>query len=280
MGMEPMEQIRRWFLHRQVEQIGAVDYTAVLPLLPVGSRRRIPAESQSVLLALFPYYIGELPKRNIARYTVSPDYHSVCGKILAEVVVLCQETWPKEEFAWFVDASPIREVEAARAAGLGVVGWNGQLITPPYGSYQFIGEIVTTLALPAGEPLPGGCLECGRCIAACPTGALGRGKVDCTLCRSHITQKKGELTQEEAASVSAGGMVWGCDICTDVCPHNAHPVLTPIRGFYETLCPIITWDNLTGALENRALNYRGEKVLRRNLALIEEKDQKTPSEPL
>jgi len=167
-----------------------------------------------------------------------------------------------------VDASPIREVEGAYLAGLGRRGKNGQLFHEKYGSYCFIGEIVTDLVIKGDLPEQGDCPGCGRCLAACPTGALKEGGVEKDRCRSHITQKKGELTDWEADQIALGGMAWGCDICTQACPLNAHPAITPIGAFHQKLLPVLTGENLPEALDDHALNYRGEKVLRRNLQIL------------
>lgn len=262
------EELQALFLPHQVDCVGIAAYEPLLPLLPVRSRRRIPAAARSVLVCLFPYYVGEYPQRNISRYTIIPDYHTIGGEILTQVSQALTHRFPENDFVWFLDASPIREVEAALAAGLGVRGRNGQLIHPVYGSYVFIGEIVTDLECIPSQPLGGSCLECGRCLRACPSGALGENGVDLSLCRSQLTQKKGELSAVEAEEIAKGAMVWGCDRCTDCCPHNWNPVTSPIHSFYENVLPRITQDNLPTAMVNRALNYRGEAVLRRNLNIL------------
>lgn len=260
-----------------VTEVGTLPWDKLPALLPVGSRRRLPKEAKSVLFALFPYYVGEYPGRNLSRYAILPDYHSICMEILTAAGVKLGEKFPGHSFVPFVDASPIPEVEGARLAGLGVVGRNGQLIHPTLGSLFFIGELVTDLELPTlRPPLEGGCLGCGRCLAVCPGGALTGAGLDLSRCRSHITQKKGALTPEEAALVAGGPFIWGCDLCTDCCPHNENPLPTPILGFYEGILPHITGENLDRALQNRAMSYRGRQVLERNLALL---GKKMPPEP-
>jgi len=263
-----MEGLKKRFAGFGVESVGVAPYEKLLPLLPVRSAGRVPAGARSVVFCLFPYYIGPVPERNISRYTVVPDYHSHCGDILKTVTEQLAAAYPHNRFAWFIDSSPFREVAGAALAGLGVVGRNGQLIHPAYGSYCFIGEIATDLELPPSRPSQGGCQNCGRCLAACPTGALTAAGVDKARCRSQITQKKGELTPEEARQIRLGGMVWGCDRCTDCCPHNQNPRLTPIRAFYENQLAVITQENLDAALDDRALNYRGRAVLERNLGIL------------
>ena len=156
-------------------------------------------------------------------------------------------------------------------AGVGFAVKNGQLITPWYGSCAFLCEVVTTLPLPqTGPSAAAGCESCRRCLDACPTGALSGQGLEKARCRSHITQKKGELTPWEQKEVQKGGLAWGCDICTAACPHNRGLSLTTIPQMRENLVPVLTEENLPSLLEQKSYGWRGEKVLRRNLAILRE----------
>ena len=95
----------------------------------------------------FPYAVKDLPKRNISRYAIVADYHIVAMEMLNSISEQLMLEFPGFQFEPFVDNSPIREVHAAVLAGIGVLGKNALLIHPQYGSYVFIGEIVTDLAL-------------------------------------------------------------------------------------------------------------------------------------
>ena len=261
--------IREIFASFGISQCGFCSYDAVLPLLPVRSASRIPENAKTVIFALFPYNIGEYPDRNISRYAIPDDYHHIAGEILKNCAAGLKEQYPEHEFVPFVDSSPIREVHGAYLAGLGCLGKNGLLIHPTFGSYVFIGEIVTTLELsPDREPM-GACLGCGKCLSACPTGALGETGVCEDRCRSAITQKKGELTDWEQQQVLSGGMVWGCDICNDVCPMNKNAALSDLPAFYENAVAVITYENLPLLRKQKAFNYRSRSVMERNLALLE-----------
>ena len=252
---------------------GICRFQEVLPCLDCRALSRIPQNAASVLCCLFPYYTGEHPERNISRYAMVTDYHIVAGDYLER---FCQELsaqFPENHFAAFSDNSPIREVTAAFRSGLGRIGNNGLLIHPEYGSYVFIGEVVTDLELIPDDPLtPTGCMNCGLCMKACPQGALQpNGSVCLELCRSHITQKKGELTEQEIVQIKAGGLIWGCDICNDVCPHNREAKkLTPIREFVESAVPVFDQENAALLFKSRAFNYRGKKTIARNISLLEE----------
>ena len=251
-----------------VDSFGVCAFGDCLPLLPCRAASRLPEAARSVIVCLFPYYTGEFPRRNVARYAVLPDYHAVAGKILEKLVQQLRTACPGEGFAAFVDNSPLREVSAAVLAGLGVAGRHGQLIHPRYGSRALIGAVVTTMDIAPSAPAAGSCLECGRCRAACPTGALEiGGGINKGRCRSHITQKKGELTPWEREQVAAGGLVWGCDLCADACPMNRDEK-TPIPAFYDNPAPFVTGDNLEGLIAQKSYGYRGKAVLLRNIAII------------
>lgn len=252
---------------------GGCHWQQLPPVLPVGSRRRLPARPESVLVCLFPYFVPGVPRGNLARYAALPDYHAVAGRMLSRAAGLLAGQFGGAAFVPFVDASPLREVAAAGAAGLGERGLGGQLLTRQWGPYVFVGELVSDLPLAqmGVAPLPpqqGLCTGCGACLAACPTGALGREGVDLGRCRSHISQKKGQLTAWEAGQLAAGGLAWGCDCCTDACPLARQAQPTPIRAFWEDVQPWLTEENLPRLLQNRAFAWRGEGVLRRNLQLL------------
>lgn len=250
-----------------IGRFGVCAYDAELCSVPCRAIRKIPPGARSIIVAALPFYAGEYPGRNVARYALGPDYHEIGAAILGDVCGQLAGRFPGETFVPFIDTSPIDEVRAAQRAGIGVIGRNRQLIIPRYGSYIFIGEIVTTLPLPADPPASGSCLNCGRCVSACPTGALDGGFFK-ERCRSYLTQKK-HLDPWEAEQVAMGGMVWGCDICTQACPMNRDAERTPIQAFTQGICDRVTKSNLNGTLPGRAYAYKGPALLLRNLELLE-----------
>ena len=223
----------------------------------------------SVITCALPYYSGEYTGRNVARYAVCDDYHKTGGSLLEEISCDLSERLPGYTFAPFIDVSPIREVCAAYLSGLGVVGLHGQLITPQWGAWVFIGCIVTNLHISPDHPTGNSCTKCEACLVACPTGALSRDGLRRELCRSEITQKRGTLSAWEEEQVRAGKMAWGCDICLEVCPAGKNPATTPIECLKQNPLPILTPENLGQAILSKAYGYRGRGVLERNLKLIE-----------
>ncbi|MCL2487815.1 MAG: DUF1730 domain-containing protein [Oscillospiraceae bacterium] len=251
-------------------------------LLPYAAGR-LPENPQSVISALFPYRFPEDGRpRNLARYACVPDYHTSAGGVLEDAAAALSERFPGYSFVPFIDNSPVPEVAAAAAAGLGVIGDHGLLISPEYGSFVVIGTVVTDLVLPeTGGNNNGHCGHCGACAAACPAGCIGSRSretaISCTAaadkkirCLSAITQRKGALTAEEIALIRKNGLVWGCDRCQEVCPHNAAAVIRPHRCFTRYQ-PWLDREGLDH-LEGRAYGWRGRAVLERNLEIMEKTD--------
>lgn len=236
-------------------------------LIECRAKRRLPANAQTVLIAAFPYLLPQAlyEGRNLSRYAVVTDYHAVALRRLETACAQLQQLYPAATFAAFADNSPIPEVGAACAAGLGVRGDNGLLITARYGSYVFLGEIVTNLALPAQAGPIRGCLHCGRCASACPAQSITSAGVDRARCLSAVTQRKGALTSAEQALLRACGCAWGCDVCQEVCPLNRDAAAAPLPEFLAAPMAAAA----PGCdLEGRAFAWRGRAVIERNLALL------------
>lgn len=249
---------------------GICDYSVLKNhLLSCSGKIRIPNGATSVIVALFPYYLGEdaYTKANVSRYALVPDYHEVVLKRLNTVVEELKDAFPTESFVAFTDNSPFPEVKAAANAGLGLIGENNLLINPDYGSWVFIGEIVTTLHIDAA--ISTGlhqCIGCGKCVTACPTKVLGKLEFDKTKCLSHITQSKGEPTPEQAKLIKANRCAWGCDICQLVCPMNNNAAIMPLEEFKAGACPQVKAGD---DLAHRAYAWRGRRVIERNLEILQ-----------
>ena len=194
--------------------------------------RRIVPDARSVVVAATLYntarpYSDDLAPdvARISRYAWGDDYHDVLKARLDALLAWIRGTLRPEELAGFeartyVDSGPVQERVYAQYAGLGWIGKNTCLINPELGSWLFLGEIITTLAL---EPDSQGLEQCGsctRCLEACPTGALVEpGVLDSARCLSYLTiEHRGEVPAEYHAAI--GTQVYGCDICQEVCPYN------------------------------------------------------------
>lgn len=160
----------------------------------------------------------------ISRYARSEDYHETMRRDMRLLVESLQEELGPFEYRICVDTAPLLERSYARQAGLGWIGRNTCLINQQFGSYVYLGEILTSLQLAAGTPAPDRCGTCTRCIDACPTDALVVGglrtELDASRCISYFTiELKGDIPEEHRESV--GTLAFGCDICQEVCPWNS-----------------------------------------------------------
>ncbi len=243
-----------------IEEVGFCPFSFVEDrLLSCRAAARLPKGAKTVVMMAFPYKVREEAPEKLSRYAAVPDYHEVLRpRLLAAKEALSAE-FPEAQFEIFQDNSPIPEVLAAAAAGLGVVGKNGLLLHKEYGSWVFLGEIVTDLEI-ACEARVQTCPDCGACARACPSK---RVRLDCL---SAVTQKKGALTEAEQTALTDNNLLWGCDICAEVCPINKNVRINPVDVFkegyqhqYEEGQPI----------KGRAFAWRGEQPIRRNAALYQ-----------
>ncbi len=167
------------------------------------------------------------PERGaISVYAQGRDYHDVVKgklKLLAGFVVsLARRDLgpPDVGVKVFVDTAPVMEKPLAEAAGLGWQGKHTNLVSRDHGSWLFLGEILTTLPLPASVRRAGACGSCARCLAACPTDAFPAPyQLDATRCISYLTiEHAGPIPH--ALRERMGNRIYGCDDCLAACPWN------------------------------------------------------------
>ena len=233
---------------------------------------------KSAIVCLFPYYVEHKDPSNLSRYTWATDYHLVINEYLKKLIEKLQIINTDAQFSIHCDTSPLADRYMAYLAGLGFYGKNNCFISPKWGSYVVIGTILTTLELEPDTPLTQSCMECNRCITACLGQCLGHDEFKFDTCKSYLTQKKGELTSEEEHIIAKTPLVFGCDVCQEVCPHNKDIPTTPIPEF-QSVEPYIDIDELDSLTNKefkakygqRAFSWRGKKILRRNQEIIESK---------
>jgi len=258
-------------LRHNIYHFGFVSFQH-LNIFDVRSKRKIPQNCSGAIAFIFPYFNKSAFSGNISAYCAVADYHTVIGMQLKSICTDLSEKFVGYSFVPFVDSSPVDEVDMAVKAGLGVKGKNSLLITPQYGSYVFIGEILTDMPLENTTCFENkGCLDCGLCRKACPGGAISCG-VTTEKCASHISQKKGDLTAREIAILSRAHTVFGCDICQKVCPMNKN-ITRENNLFNDDIFSTVTAENVEKVYKSRPFGWRGLKVLQRNIEIYEKKDK-------
>ena len=156
----------------------------------------------------------------ISRYAWGDDYHQVMTVRLKQFWNWLVEQFPGIEGRYYVDTGPVMEKVWAQRAGLGWIGKHTNLITDDFGSWVFLGEIISTLEAEPDQPGTDHCGTCTLCIEACPTAAIVQPYlVDSNRCISYLTiEHRGSIDHSEARQFD--GWIYGCDICQDVCPWN------------------------------------------------------------
>lgn len=226
-------------------------------------------EPQSVIFAALPYSADE-QAGNLARYARGRDYHLELPERLNRAALRLG----LDHTASFADVSPFAEVSAAESAGLGKRGENGLLFCAGYGSFCLLGELVTDEKVPAlTAPSPPQCLHCGKCKRECPAQIIGTTHKKTEKCLSAITQKKGELSEEEKSLILNHNLIWGCDCCQLVCPLNQNLDIIEEQNRLTslTLGDLESLSNraFMKCYRDRAFAYRGKGPLFRNLKWFE-----------
>ncbi|MBS3817874.1 MAG: tRNA epoxyqueuosine(34) reductase QueG [Candidatus Thermoplasmatota archaeon] len=219
------------------------------------------------------YYGGKKENPYLSSYVTKKDYHDFLEEEMEKLVnrlqARCQEDFKHKIF---VDTAPFLEKVLAARAGAGYIGKNSMLIHPEYGSYIFLGEILTDLKIEIDEPLDMNCGDCRLCLDNCEGGALREPYlVDGNKCISYLTQKKGLLSVEERERI--GGHIWGCDKCQEVCPHNEERTMKVYDGlepFDKDLEYFLKIDRKDppSELEDTAMMWRGGRILVRNALIV------------
>lgn len=170
----------------------------------------------------------------ISRYGWGRDYHKIMKGRLKAFSAWLESQSPEIKTRYYADTGPIQDKVWAQRAGLGWIAKNSNLITREFGSWVFIGEILTNLDLKTDSPHTQHCGTCTKCISACPTGAIVEPfVVDANRCLAYHTIENRDEELPEAIVKNLGGWVAGCDVCQDVCPWNERfAVTTNIEDFH------------------------------------------------
>jgi epoxyqueuosine reductase len=208
----------------------------------------------------------------ISRSAWGEDYHHVLRDRLANLEAFIKERVTDARMESMVDTGTLVDRAVAERAGVGFVGKNCAVITPEWGSWVYLGEMITNIPFPADTSINDQCGDCTICIDACPTGALvGPGQLNASRCISFVTQTKGIVEDELMRKI--GNRLYGCDTCQVVCPINKRknwthqPELQPDPDKVKPLLqPLIAMGNkeFKETYGQSASSWRGKKPIQRN----------------
>lgn len=226
--------------------------------------------ARSVITCVFPYrnrFSGTYPgesDRKIASYALSEDYHIRVRRCLRSILAKIQGIDATVNGRVFTDSAPIFEKAYAVMAGLGWIGRQSLLVTPMFGTYVLLGEIVIDSECDIYDTPYSGtrCGTCRRCMDACPNGAVMDRHIDCRRCISCSTVEK-----EADERIQLHGWIFGCDECQACCPYSMASPITgeaafdPLSVRWETM----TDDEFRDGFTSTPLSRSGLDRIRRNV---------------
>ncbi|MGE7622619.1 tRNA epoxyqueuosine(34) reductase QueG [Viridibacillus sp. NPDC096237] len=200
------------------------------------------------------------------------DYHTVLREKLALLEAFLQEKIPHAKTRSMVDTGELSDRAVAERAGIGWSAKNCSIITPEFGSYVYLGEMITNIPFAPDEPITDQCGDCTLCIDVCPTGAIVQGgQLNSNRCVAFLTQTKGFLPDEFRTKI--GNRIYGCDTCQTVCPKNKgklnwlHDAFKPDPEIAKPLLePLLTISNKEFKAKFGYISgsWRGKKPIQRN----------------
>lgn len=208
-------------------------YSANMKYIPNNIDKRnnpqlILENAKSIIVCSLFYFPGNHPRHyeenfaKISRYAQGIDYHIVFLEKVRELEKFIHELIPNINSKSYTDTGHILEKYFAQKAGIGWQGKNSLIISPEYGSYFFLGVIITDFEFESDRAIRDYCGTCMRCINSCPTSALVQPRVlDSNLCIAYWTvEAKPDEHIPEIIKQSNSEWIFGCDICQEVCPYN------------------------------------------------------------
>ena len=261
------EQIKEIFAKEGIRQIGIIG----IEHCDIINPRILPSDAKSAIMFSIPYRsLYEHENDGISEYARIYDYHQYSDSLYKRIISLLQDA-TGYSFYGFCDHSPINEKLAIAKCGFGFIGRNSLFFDDKYGSFVFIGSLITNMHTNNSPFDIKKCENCGKCIKACPNSAITETGIDRQRCLSAISQKKNK-TDEEKLLLKKCNIVWGCDICQKVCPHNSTCAVSPIDYFEKSRVIKIDKDFITNLSDEDfnkfAFAYKGRKLILDNIDFI------------
>lgn len=264
--------IERLKLKRELEMLSGFEEENELKRVDIEALLK---GSNTLISIALPYKYKDIDKSKpyISKYTLGEDYHKVLIEKLQMIEKFINSNY-NSSCMLYCDVGVLSDKEIARKSGIGFQGKNTNIITKQYGSFIFLGEIITTLKIEPSEEIANECGDCRICVNACPAKALSDNGIDGKRCLSYITQKKEELTRKEMDML--GTRVFGCDTCQDVCPYNKGKKISNVEEFkpVDFLLNInieeilfMTNKEFKNKYGKYALAWRGKHIIQRNLII-------------
>ena len=237
------------------------------------------AESIVAIAVAYPSRMQEPPvgkkgaRRGIfCRASWGVDYHTALRERIKLLTAWLEERIEGVRIESMVDTGALVDRAVAERAGIGWSGKNCSIITPEFGSYVYLGELITNIPFAPDTPMEDACGDCRLCLDVCPTGALvGPGQLDSQRCIAFLTQTKGILPDEFRSHI--GNRLYGCDTCQTVCPKNKgkinwiHEEFKPDPEIAKPLLvPLLTISNreFKEKFGHVSGSWRGKKPIQRN----------------
>ncbi len=224
---------------------------------------RVLPEARSIIVVGLNYYQPQPnPNYQIAKYALGQDYHNIITKKLRKLCTVMRSLGGAQKP--YVDTGPVLEKPLAVAAGLGWQGKSTIVLQPEFGTWLFLGIIITTLELESSSPAINRCGSCTKCITACPTSAIiAPYKLDARKCLAYLTiEHKGPIPVEYRKPL--GNRIFGCDDCLDVCPWTKWAKETKENKFKARSQPILK-ETLSWNEEDFLNQFNGTPVKRLGL---------------
>lgn len=247
------------------------------PALLVDGARTVVVCAVSCKSAISDGYPADA-RAKVASYGCAVDYHTTIKAMLKQMSEQIRAEYPEVSGRAFTDSAPLLEKQFAVEAGLGWIGRQSLLVTPRYGSFVLLGELVLDAEVDSYDsPLEGvGCGECRRCVEACPAGAvLPSRSIDASLCIACATvEAQHRTTGSTADSIDLHGWIFGCDECQSCCPYNRRALPHRLSAFDPLFDPremtTADWQQMTDEEFNKKfsstpLSRSGLELLKRNL---------------